>query len=157
VRTAFLVAISAAISLSSSGCGSTNDVWVTCEILRNGRPFSVPETHSVQVTFYALETKDENGKVNSTNEPYAAARRGDGKFEVPGPEGRGIPPGKYRIAVIHKPKGTNAAPKPKSKREVADREFDFLRDRFGPQTSPIVRTIDTKSSQVVIDLDSPAG
>ena len=50
-----------------------------------------------------------------------------------------------------------AAPKPKSKREAPDRDVDFLKDRFGPTTSPIVRTIDGKNTRLVIDLESPSG
>ncbi len=157
MRIKVLLAVAAAGSLCLSGCGSSSDVWVTCEIHRHGQPYTVPETHSLQVTFYALEGKDETGKIKAAGEPYPAGRTADGKFEVPGPEGRGIPPGKYRISVIQKPKGTSAAPKPKSKREAADRDTDFLRDQFSPDASPIVRTIDAKSAQLVIDLDSPSG
>jgi hypothetical protein len=156
VRTTLLLAASAVMALSFSGCRSSDDVYVTCEIQRYGKPYAVPDTQSLQVTFYAMETKDESGKVKQTNEPYAAARSSDGKYEVPGPDGRGIPPGKYRIAVIQKPKSTATAPKPKSKNEAPDRDTDYLADKFGPNTSPIVRTIDAKTAQLVIDLESPS-
>jgi hypothetical protein len=157
VRSVFYLGIITGFALAMPGCGSSNEVWVTCEIQRYGKPYSVPENHSLQVTFYAMKVTDQNGKTTPSSEPYPAASTGDGKFEVPGPAGRGIPPGKYRVSVIQTPKNTATAPKPKSKREAADRDFDFLRDKFSPESSPIVRTIDGKTTQLAIDLDSPAG
>ena len=135
MRSVFCLGIVAGLALAMPGCGSSNEVWVTCEILRYGKPYTVPETQSLQVTFYAMEVTDQNGKTTPSNEPCAAASIGDGKFEVPGPGGRGIPPGKYRVSVIQTPKNTATAPKPKTKREAADRDFDFLRDKFSPETS----------------------
>jgi hypothetical protein len=157
VRFSICLTACAGLAFGLAGCGSSNDVWVTCELSRNGRPFTVPDAHSIQVTFYAIEVTDKDGTKKANNEPYAAAPSGEGMFEVPGRDGRGIPPGKYRISVVQKPKTASAAPQPKSKREAADRDFDFLRDRYGPTTSPIVRTVDSKASHLQIDLDNPSG
>ena len=70
---------------------------------------------------------------------------------------KGIPPGKYRLAVtqrysreafeVSKPKD-----KPRGRRSPAT--TDLLEDKFGPMTSPIVREING-SVDLIIDLDRP--
>jgi hypothetical protein len=129
-------------------------VWVTCEVAKGGKPYSVPENQVVQITFYAVDVKDENGQAISGNQPYPAATTGEGKYEIPGPDGRGIMQGKYRVSVIQTPKSSTTAPAQKSRRLAPDRDHDYLEDRFGPTTSPIVRTVE-KSSHLIIDLDRP--
>jgi hypothetical protein len=48
------------------------------------------------------------------------------------------------------------APKSQYKKKRLDRDTDMLNDNFGISTSPIVREI-TKSTDLEIDLDKPAG
>jgi hypothetical protein len=103
-----------------------------------------------------MEVKDQSGATRSNGEPFPAAPTDEGTFEVPGPEGRGIPPGKYRISVVLNPRNSVTAPRPKSQRDAANRDHDFLGGRFGPASSPIVRTLDAPT-HVVIDLDRPTG
>ena len=91
-------------------------------------------------------------------EPFAARLKGEATYEVPGPEGYGIPAGKYRVSVIQKPKaGTLTPPKSKGRMpgKAPDRDEDFLKNQFGPESSPIIRTID-KSCHLTIDLDQPS-
>ncbi len=87
-----LLAVSS-LSLSVCGCGQSGAVWVTCDVAKGGKTYSAPQDQTVQVTFYALEAKDEAGKSFSSNQPFAAAPAGDGRYEVPGPDGRGSRPG----------------------------------------------------------------
>jgi hypothetical protein len=139
------------------GCGSADSVWVTVNLQKGGKPFLPPENQSVQMTFYGMERTHPVPGQAFKHEPFAARLKGEASYELPGPLGAGIPAGKYRISVIQKPKsGTLRAEAPKGKRipKAPNRDEDFLHDRFGPDTSPIVRTVE-KSCHLVIDLDRP--
>ena len=70
----------------------------------------------------------------------------DGSFTVPGREGHGIRPGKYRIAVVETLRREaldqlkkSSKPKPGQKR--IDNDTNFLESTFGEKTSPFVRDI----------------
>jgi hypothetical protein len=140
------------------GCGSADSLWVTVDLQKGGQPYVAPENQSVQVTFYGVERKNPVPGQNFGRQPFAARWKRDASYEVPGPDGSGIPAGKYRISVIRKPKtGTLriAAPKGRGQFKAPDRDEDFLRNQFGPDSSPILRTLE-KSCHLVIDLDRPA-
>ena len=140
------------------GCGSADVLWVTVDLQKGGQPYLAPENQSVQVTFYGLERKNPVPGQSFAHQPFSARSNGDASYEVLGPDGLGIPAGKYRISVIRKPKsGTLKAAPPKGRMppKAPDRDEDFLRNQFGPETSPIVRTVE-KSCRLVIDLDRPA-
>jgi hypothetical protein len=143
----------------SSGCGdASNTIWVTGNLLKGGAKYEAPADQLVGVTFVALEVKDQAGKTVGTNEPYQADYDpADGSFSVAGKEGKGIPPGRYRIAVTQKMKREAFdAANPKPKRKGPNRETDTLNNKFGLDTSPITREI-PKSTSLEIDLDKPAG
>ena len=79
-----------------------------------------------------------------------------GTFSVPGKERRGIPPGKYRIAVTQKMSRETfdaVAAKAKKGTKGLDRETDTLGNKFGIETSPIVREL-TGAQEIAVDLDS---
>ncbi len=91
------------------------------------------------MTFYPLEGA-------KTTEGYPVkVDPATGNFEITGADGKGIPPGKYRVAVsagafVGGPGG------PSSK--------DPFEGKFGKDNSPIIREIDGKS-EIIIDLDKP--
>src|SRR5581483_1216377 len=97
-----LLLLSAAAALVAPGCGSSNEVPVSGRLLKGGVPYRPPEGQKVGVTLYAVEVLDARGaRVPGGDEPYAAqVRPADGTFVVPGREGRGIPPGSYRVAIV---------------------------------------------------------
>ncbi len=143
------------------GCGgSSNAVWVEGKLLKGGQPYRAPEGQVVSVTFVGMEIQDPSGKLSTSPEPFDADYDdATAEFRVPGREGRGIPPGKYRVAVTQKMlREAFEAAKPKAKpgQPPITRETDFLEDKFGPKTSPIIQEVRV-SSEVVIDLDKPAG
>jgi hypothetical protein len=130
---------------------------VTGALLKGGTPYKAPQGQTLGLTFYALEVADADGKkVPAHNQPYpAVVSPDDGTFRVPGPEGRGIPPGKYRVALVRKltRESLEAGPAPRGK-AAFDRDTDLNKDAFGPERSPIVREL-TSSCALAIDLDRP--
>ena len=151
---AFLIAPLAAMS----GCGEPrNTVWVTGKLLKGGAEYVPPTGQVVNVTFVGLEIQDNTGKPLPNSEPFwAEVDQANGKFSVPGTEGRGIPPGRYRVAVTQKMtrEAFNAA-NPKAKKGL-NREKDMLANSFGLETSPIIREVKT-GGELSIDLDKPSG
>jgi hypothetical protein len=142
-----------------TGCGeSSNTVWVKGTLLKGGARYVPPQGHVVELTFVASEIENPGGQVTKSSEPFDADYNDDeGTFVVPGREGRGIPPGKYRVAVTQRMlREAFDAAKPKAKpgQKPITRETDFLGDRFGISSSPILREIKGKT-ELVIDLDDP--
>lgn len=144
--------------LALSGCGSSNRVHVEGVLLKGGAAFKPPEGASNQVVFVAMDVQDDSGKSVKSNEPYAAIfHPEDATFEVPGPEGRGIPPGKYRVSVTQKYRTKHTVDQPKKRGEPAiNRDTDLLKDRFSPTDSPIIVEVPA-SEKLTIDLDRPQG
>ena len=89
----------------------------------------------VVVQFYCI---GEDGKVSSLAAEAQVAP--DGAFDAPGRDGRGLPPGKYLIAV------RQWDPFP---------DVDRLRGRFDETRSKIVREIDGR--EIAIDVSKPEG
>jgi hypothetical protein len=143
--------------LALPGCGPSGTVQVTGKLLKAGAPYTPPEGQTLGVTFYAMEVKDTSGQTAANSEPYAAnVNPAEGTFVVPGPEGRGVPPGKYRVSVIQKMtrEALEKANASVTGKKPVDRDTDFLKDKFGPANSPIVREL-TSSCDLAIDLDKP--
>jgi hypothetical protein len=153
-----------ALPLACFGCGNSNAIKATGNLLQAGQPYVPPAGQRVVVTLYVVDAKDASGKAIPAQEPFHAYYDPkEGTFVVPGPDGYGIPPGKYRISIfqgltregegkaIKEHKGTSR------KAPVIDRETDFFKGLFGPTTSPIVREV-TQGGELVVDLDkeSPA-
>ena len=141
------------------GCGGPgNTVWVSGKVLKGGSKYTPPEGQVLGLTFYAMEIRDPSGTTVKSSEPFEAdVNDAEGTFNVPGPEGRGIPPGKYRVAVTQKmlrEAFEAARPKAAPGKKPITRETDFLDDKFGPTTSPIVREI-KESTELMVDLDRP--
>jgi len=140
------------------GCGASgNTVWVTGKLLKGGATYVAPEGQLVSVTFVGMEIQDAAGKKTQSSEPFLAAfDQVSGTFSVPGHEGRGIPPGKYRVAVTQKMsrEAFDAAKKTGTIKKGVDKETDMLAGQFSLTTSPIIREVKT-GGQLVIDLDHP--
>jgi hypothetical protein len=142
--------------LPLAGCGSSETIRVTGKLLKGGAAYAAPEGQRLGVTFYAIGVADGTGKDAGRGEPFAAQfNPSDSTFSVPGPEGRGIPPGKYRVSVVQKlTRDALEKATPTKRTVVVDREKDYLNGRFGPENSPIVRELKS-SCDVAIDLDKP--
>jgi hypothetical protein len=158
-RCNFIVTLVIAALAVSPGCGgSRNTVWVTGKLLKAGAKYVPPEGQLVSVTFVGIEIEDSSGKMVQSSEPFLANYdQSNGTFTVPGNDGRGIPPGRYRVAVTQRlTREAFDAKKPTLKKGpgLPDRETDQLKNRFGIESSPIVRDVKT-SGEIVVDLDQP--
>jgi len=74
----------------------------------------------------------------STFDTYVAVFDGNGSFKVTGKDGKGLPPGKYRVTVEHLKK-----------------KEDLFKGAFSGKRTPIVREVTNSSNEIVIDLDKP--
>src|SRR5947209_7022950 len=118
--------------LAVSGCGSSHTVQVTGKLLKGGARYTAPDWQRLGLTLLAMEVKDGSGKTVAANEPYAAeVDPTDGTFRVPGPEGRGVPPGKYRVSITQRLNTAMVDAKLRTTRRGAlpfDRETDYLKN-----------------------------
>src|SRR4051794_40059292 len=96
-RPAFLLLLLALIS----GCGTPDKaVAVSGTVLKDGKPFTFaaeglpPGDPGFRLGFVTLGGGDKPGDAS-----YARFSPTDGTFQVSGPKGKGLPPGKYRITV----------------------------------------------------------
>jgi hypothetical protein len=141
-------------SLALAGCGSNPRIQVQGLLMKGGSLLKPPEGASTQVVFVAMDVKGDPERSIGVNEPFAASVNDEeGTFEVLGPDGRGIPPGKYRVSVTQKYRTKHTIDRPKARGEAPiNRDTDLLDDRYSPTGSPlIVEVVD--STQIVVDLD----
>ena len=119
------------------GCGSDEYVRVRGSFTKGGKAVFADEAKDqwLQVTLIALGP-DGKSIINA----YGANVADNGGFDVPGPDGTGVPRGKYRVSVALV---TNK-----------NRGNDLFKKEFSDNDSPIVRDI-TSSTNLAIDLDKP--
>jgi hypothetical protein len=129
-RVALLLAVLAA-GLLAAGCGGSGKLQTRGKVLKGGQPLILPEGEYVRLTFVPVLEK---GKA----EDYYVAEfnRADGTFKVAGKDLKGMPPGKYKVAVEHL----------KNRR-------DILKGAFAEDRTPFVCEVKTSADEVTIDLD----
>ncbi|MBO0699889.1 MAG: hypothetical protein J2P46_15935 [Zavarzinella sp.] len=115
-----------------AGCGGDGRINAKGRVIKAGQPYTVPEGDYVRVTFYELTPDGANGK----NSYAATFNNADGTFRAVGPDGRGIPPGKYRVCVEHERK-----------------RRDLFRGAYNTDTTPYVFDVDSRTKELLIDLD----
>jgi hypothetical protein len=152
-----LTAALASALLLAAGCGSSNRVWATGKVIKGGSNYVPPKGEHVDVTLIAIDVPSQSDKAVHAGDQFSADVDDEkGTFVIRGSDGEGIPPGKYRVAVTQKMsrEAFDAAyPKPAP---GITRETDRLDNRYGPETSSIIREVKT-SGELVIDLDHPSG
>jgi hypothetical protein len=103
-------------------------------VLKDGAPFLPGEGEFVRVTFVPIPEPDK-----LVEDYYVAQYNGkNGTFEVAGKDLRGMPPGKYRVAI-----------------ELDKRRSDQLGGQFSAESSPFVFDVDARTREIVIDLAKP--
>jgi len=130
----FLVA---ALTLGATGCGPSY-VKPKGKITLDGQPLKISEKGILQVTFYKEDDKE--GK-----NPFATTVDRDGSFEVTGEKSKGLPKGKYRIAVeIHDP----------YKDEKTGRMGpDLLKGKYTKEKTPLVKDI-SGNDELTLDVSA---
>jgi hypothetical protein len=119
------------------GCSSADrKLKAKGKVVKGGVPFTVPAEEYVRVTFYPMAADGSQPK----NSYVAVYDRNDGNFTVVGPDGKGVPPGKYRVAVEHERK-----------------RKDLFQGEYDADRSPFVVEVNSSSQDIVIDLATKGG
>jgi hypothetical protein len=90
-----LALVAAAVLLGCSGGGDT--VRVSGQLMKDGKPYGANLSGKEPETFVV----DFVGTVKERAYRFAGTIDANGSFRVGGTDGRGIPRGQYKIAVIH--------------------------------------------------------
>jgi hypothetical protein len=126
-------------ALLAAGCGKAGPVVhkVSGRLTKGGQPLQVAGQEAriglVQLKFFRI---DDQGQIGA--ESWDATADANGNFTVMGPDGKGLPPGKYRVAVFQ------FDPYPQDK----------LKGAFNEKKSRIVRDV-SGATELNIDLDKP--
>ncbi|HTK77940.1 MAG TPA: DUF1559 domain-containing protein [Gemmataceae bacterium] len=99
-----------------------------------GAPLVPADDEVVRILFVPVP----EGGARVTDYYVATFNRSDGTFQAAGNDGKGMPPGKYRIAIEH----------------LKDKK-DMLKGALSPDRSPITRDVDAKTGEIVLDLAKP--
>jgi hypothetical protein len=117
----------------ATGCGDGR-MRTKGQVLKGGIPYTAEATDIVRVTFVPIP---ENGaKVMDWH--IAIFNKTDGTFVASGKDGKGVPPGKYRIALEH-----------------LRQKKDLLSGFFGPENSPFIREVKSSSDTLTLDISKP--
>jgi hypothetical protein len=120
------------IAVFICGCSSDGRIQARGKLVKNGAPFKLGEAEGMRIVFVPYEAS------GSTFDTYVAVFDGNGSFKVTGKDGKGLPPGKYRVTVEHLKK-----------------KEDQFKGAFSGKKTPIVREVTNSSTEIVIDLDNP--
>jgi hypothetical protein len=101
-------------------------------IVKNGEPFLLKEGEGMRIVFVPVEVSGD------TFNSYVAEYDKDGTFKVVGKDGKGLPPGKYRVNLEHLKK-----------------KKDMFRGAYAGKRSPLVYEVGRFSDDIVIDLNQP--
>ncbi len=133
-----LFTLTAVVTLASmvSGCGGGPLMMRTeGQLLKGGEPFIAEEGQRIQITFVPI-TKDGKPPKNMF---YADVDQETGTFVPDGAQKKGMPPGKYRVAVA-----------------LMKKKVDLFNGKFDEQQSPFVVDVDEDTTEIIIDLDKTA-
>jgi hypothetical protein len=117
------------VGLALPGCGSGYS-HMTGKITEKGAPLKLSDKGVVQLRFVGKDADDY----------YQADVQPDGSFTVVGRDGRGIPPGKYKVAV-----------------KVLDPYGPMARDRYNSRYDDKVTTLEKEVNgrdEIIVNLES---
>ena len=116
-----------------AGCGPTL-LTTHGRVLKGGTPLLPGKDEFVRVTFVPIVADGRR-----VEDYYVAqVKREDSTFQVAGKDLRGMPPGKYRVAI-----------------ELDRHRSDLLKGRFDADRSPFVFDVGVNTPEIVLDLDRP--
>jgi hypothetical protein len=118
------------VGLLLAGCGSST-IKQKGRIVKGGQPFQTDEGSGLRLFFEPIEPS------GTTYDAFVAEyNRDDGTFVVKGKDGKGLPPGKYRITL----------------QMMKNKEDEFKGRYFGKKT-PFTAEVTDGSEEIVVDLD----
>jgi hypothetical protein len=133
MRRLFSAAAVVGLCLLAAGCGDGR-LRTRGRVMKGGQPLVPKEDESVRVTFVPILP----GGKPPADHYFAEFNRADATFQSAGKDKKGMPPGKYRVAVEYK----------KQRRDVLGGVYD-------ENHSPFVFDVDSGTPEIVIDLDHP--
>ena len=142
-----------------AGCGSGHNIWVTGMLQKGGEMYKPPDGHKLALYFCPMPGEGSAPPTGDVEMADYDPRHGS--FTVPGREGNGIPPGKYRIAIVETlrrealDKLKEASKSNRGQTPIRD-DTNFLEASFGEQTSPFVRDL-RLSTKLTLDMSKPNG
>ena len=151
--------LGAIVGACCAGCpGSTLKegpvVLITGKLTNAGQPLELKPDGQIEVIFTPY--RDKESKEVVTSEAFPADVNAQGDFKMTGRLGKGIPVGKYRIAVRQWER-VQIKPGQKPDPEVFKGRKDSLKQKFSETASTIVRDITTKDTAITIDISKPEG
>jgi hypothetical protein len=133
MRRTVAFALIAGVAALVAGCGPTM-LKSRGRLVKGGEPFKPGEGEIVRIAFVPAP----NGAEPIKDYYVAEFNKTDGSFQVAGKDGRGMPPGKYRITVTHEVK-----------------RHDVLNGAFDEDNTPFVQEMTTSTPELVLDLTNP--
>lgn len=130
----FAAGLAAALAVAAAGCGGDGLLRTQGRLLKGGQPFVPKEDEYIEITFVPLPP---DGKP-AQDFYYADVDQATGTFQPAGKNKKGMPPGRYRVAV-----------------ELMKKKKDQFRGKYDAEKSPFVFDVDAKTPEIVIDLDNP--
>jgi len=146
----FSVVVAVGLALVGCGGGGPRRVIVKGRVVEGGKPLELKGDQfkagaiGVEVTFYPIDTA---GKVDQTKQSYGTRIREDGTFQLDGELGKGIPVGKYKVALrfsdpmYRTPKG----------------QGDRWEGKFALDKTPFSFDVQDASKEIVIDVSTGGG
>lgn len=122
--------------ITVGGCGGERLVMARGQVVKNGEPLIPEEGQALMVGFIPIS---EDGKP-ATNWYAAEVDQETATFTTAGALKKGMPPGKYRVAVeLQKLPGKK----------------DLFKEKFNGADSPFVVEVDDASIPIVLDVENP--
>ena len=114
-----------------TGCGDGR-LRTKGQLLKGGQPFIPPEGEYIEITFVPILPDSKP----APDYYYAEVDQTTGTFRPAGKDLKGMPPGKYRVAV-----------------ELMKKKKDQFGGKFDTIRSPFVFDVDSQTKEIVIELD----
>ena len=115
------------------GCGDSSHIKAKGRLVKGGQPYLAPEGTGFRVFFVPLEAP----KGNQFDSFAAEYNPETGSFLVKGKDGKGLPPGKYRVDL-----------------QLMKSKEDLLNGKLMGKKSPYIMEVTSSADDLVIDLDT---
>jgi len=134
----------ASLAILAGGCGPRL-VIPRGRLTKGGEAFRCENGLAVHLTFITLAATPSPAPADAAQAPtdagaYPAEYYRDGTFRVVGVDGKGLPPGKYRVAV-----------------QAIKQKKDLLEGAYGAQNSPLTCEVKGASEELHLELGEAKG